>query len=143
VAFGSEKRPDQKETLVGIKDLVVYVNIGLSKSGPSQMMLQDLVEQKCTNVGLVVHSKDEEKEESTTPSLHIYVTVAKGKINFHTFFVSMRFYQIVSLEQEGQVINPSAATWEVATMGVGGIENIQEKVEDLIEVFLRDYRAVN
>ncbi|MDT7040986.1 hypothetical protein [Candidatus Nitronereus thalassa] len=143
LAFGSEKRPAPKETLLGIKELFVLVNIGLSRSGPTQTKLQDLVEQKVSSLGLVVHSKDEYEEESLIPSLHINVAIIKGENNFHTFFVTIKLYQIVSLEQEGKVSNPSAVTWEVASMGVGGIESIQEKVEDLSEVFLMDYRAVN
>ena len=143
VAYGSERRPAPKETLLGIKELFVVVNIGLSRSGPTQTKLQDLVEQKLSSLGLVVHSREEYEEESPVPSLHIDVAIVKGNSNSPTFFVTMQFYQVVNLEQEGEVIKPSAVTWEVASMGVGGIESIQEKIEDLSEVFLMDYRAAN
>ncbi len=143
VALASEKRPEPKETLVGITELFVSAKIGLAEGGPTQMKLQDLVEKKIANAGLVVHLEIENEEESIIPSLHIDVAVAKGKNNFHTFFVTLRYYQIVKLQQGGEIISPSAATWEVATLGVGDFASIQEKVEDLTEIFLRDYRAVN
>ncbi len=139
----AEKIPEQKETLVGIKDVVVSVNIGLSKTGPTHNNLQDLVVKIIKDAGMNVLPKEDSSEGSSIPSLYIDVAVAKGKNNFHTFFVTTMFYQTVELQQGKQVINPLAATWVFSTIGVGGLESIQEEVVEASEKFARDYQSVN
>ena len=143
VGLAAEERPEQKDTLIGVKDLFVYVDIGLSLRGPLQEQLQGIVEDKLKGEGLTIHPQDEEEDEETTlPRLHVDVAVLQGAQNY-SFFVTARLFQVVRLNQGAAEIEPYAATWALSAFGIGGIEDIQEKVEDLCEIFLIDYRTVN
>lgn len=142
IVAASEERPEQKDTLTGLKDLFVYVDIGLSLKGPTQEALQVMVEKKLEESGLRIHPHDEDTESTTLPRLHIDIAII-DQLNRDSFFVNARIFQVVTLQQESGEIHPYAATWSLSTFGIGGIDEIRRIVEDVCEILLMDYHKVN
>lgn len=133
---------DQEKSLQGIKEVSVSVNIGISRDGPTRQLLQNTVENILREGGVTVRTEDDQPDTNRFPSFCVDVAVFKDSSTSYAFFVTGRLFQRVLLAHLNNV-ETYGATWNIGTIGSGGVDKILQKVQLVTTEFLRSYRNMN
>ena len=136
------KEEERHEILSGVKEMVVVVNHGLSRRGPLNMKLQELVEKRLSDAGLTVLKEEDQNDSYDPPALCVDIAILKSETSRYSFLINARFNEEVTLLRDNNKI-AFATTWSVTKMGVGDHELITETVDKLVDFFLIDHRLSN
>ena len=132
---------NQKNTLRGLEQVRLVVNIGLSLEGPTKKRFWKEIEEQLK--GIPIRVLPEESDESNSlPALFVDIAVLKTDRRTFFFLATARLYQQVLLNRDANISGPGI-TWRSWVIGEGNIENIRQKVRTVMDRFMSDYRTVN
>ena len=139
-----------RETLRGLKGVRVLVEDFASeveKAGLTKNQLQPHIEDKLRKAGIKPLTQDECFVTPGEPYLYVNINLnfRKADPNIYSFSIDIGVIQNVTLDRDSKQ-KPYAATW--STGGVGSIEKeflprLKDSVDDLLDLFIKSYLAVN
>jgi len=137
-----------RETLRGLAGVLVVVEELKEEAradGLSAGALQDFVELKLVRSGLRVLPHDDWRRTPGRPWLYVSVNAMKI-VSTYFFSIDVQLKQDISLVRQPDIAS-SCATWELGSIGFVTAEHlctkIQDSVDAYLDLFLKDYRAVN
>ena len=132
---------NQKDTLQGLDQVRLVVNIGISLDGPTRQSIWKDIEEQLKEIPIRVLPEDS-RESDWLPAL--YVDIAMLKTTHRTFFflATARLYQDISLNRDANIHSPGI-TWRYWLIGEGDVGGIKERVKMVMSRFISDYGAVN
>lgn len=132
---------EQRETLRGLSEMGLEVNLGFSREGPSRRLLRRDIEQKLHQLPIRI-LPETENDSTQFPAFVIDVSVLKTGDHSYFFLATARVYQEVMLDRDRDIAMP-AVTWKNWKLGDGNFSNIRETVSELVRRFIDDYRGAN
>ena len=132
---------NQEDTLRGLGQVRLVVNIGLSLEGPTKQGLWKDIAEQLKAIPIRVLPEDME-ESNWLPALFVDIAVLKTSRQNFFFLATARVYQQVSLHRDANIHAPGI-TWRYWLVGEGGMENIRERVKVVMDRFISDFQAAN
>jgi hypothetical protein len=139
-----------RETLRGLKGVRVLVEdlaSEVGKAGLTKNQLQADIEDKLRKAGIKALTQDECFATPGEPYLYVNINLnfRKADPNIYSFSMDIGVIQNVTLDRDPKQ-KTYAATW--STGGVGSIEKeflprLKDSVDDLLNLFIKSYLAVN
>ena len=139
-----------RETLRGLKGVRVLVEDFASeveKAGLTKNQLQPHIEDRLRRAGIKPLTQDECFVTPGEPYLYVNINLnfRKADPNIYSFSIDIGVIQNVTLDRDSKQ-KTYAATW--STGGVGSIEKeflprLKDSVDDLLDLFIKSYLAVN
>lgn len=114
------------------------------RGGLSQDTIRKEAELKLRLAGIRVLSREEWEKEPGRPYLQVWPKVLKGGVlGGYIYHISLEFKQYVSLVRSSS-IQVFGTTWSAEHMGyTPELKDIQDKVKDRIDQFIKAYLSVN
>ena len=138
----------QRETLRDLKGLAVSVLIDadFALQGLTQDNLQTSVELRLRRSGMHVLTTQEASQLAGNPVLYVNVSLLKSTL-LYVYSVGVQLQQQVSLKRLPSV-ESHTQTWQTSLLGfVTSIGDpsakMQQSIDNLVDRFINDYRAVN
>jgi len=139
-----------RETLRGLKGVRVLVEdlaSEVGKAGLTKNQLQADIEDKLRKAGIKALTQDECFATPGEPYLYVNINLnfRKADPNIYSFSIDIGVIQNVTLDRDPKQ-KTYAATW--STGGVGSIKQeflprLKDSVDDLLDLFIKSYLAVN
>ncbi len=131
-----------KETLRGLKEVGVFVDLVKPPSetqGLNRNQLQGEVEAKLRRAGIAVVTNTGITDLPNLPFIYLNLTISK----LESMYAYSADFLCLTTGQGRRAAGNSAA-WNVGSSGmVADLSQLREKVAELVNLFIKDYVAVN
>ena len=135
-----------QKPLVGLEGVQVVVEgpgpegerLGLSKN-----QIKTDVERRLRKAGIRVLTNQEQVETPGTPHLYVKISASINKMGIFDYSINVDLIEIVTPFTGGTAFATVWETGEAGSVGLNNINQIQPRINSLVDRFINDYLAAN
>jgi hypothetical protein len=135
-----------QEPLVGLQGVQVVVEgpgLEVERLGLSKNQIKTDVERRLRKAGVRVLTNQEQEETPGTPQLSVKIAASTNKMGIFAYSISVDLIEIVTLFNGETAFATVWEKGEAGSVGLNNINQIQPRINSLVDRFINDYLAAN